>query len=50
MYYEKVIHNTGTSDMPIMDGVAKNLVVLFFLVYYSSQVETQDQGMTYSAL
>ena len=31
-----------------MDGVSKNLAVLFFLVHYSSQVETRDQGKTYS--
>ena len=31
-----------------MDSVSKNLAVLFLLVYYSSQVETQDQGMAYS--
>ena len=28
-------------------GVSKNLALLFFLVYYSSQVETQGQGMMY---
>ena len=31
-----------------MDSVSKNLALFFLLVYYSSQVETQDQGKTYS--
>ena len=33
-----------------MGDVSKNLAVLIFLVYYSLQVETQDQGMTYPVL